>query len=344
MKKYFIGIYSFLLTLLIITGCGQKETKITSEQIDTENLQSVDLKEENVSLLYKMKKGDKFSYKLTTFSNTIEKIKTDSLISSISDQKVTYVFDIQVLEVDEDKTSELSITINSLNLEAEFNGNKISYDADKELTEDDKMRFGQYAAIHKIPYRARVTNYGDVLEVTRLEKMVDKLNSFQPEQQKFTTEQKSEIIKNMAEGALRPITQLIFRVMPQKPIAKDSFWVKTSPAQLSIFNVENIAKYTVKDFVKVKDDNAARISAELTFKYEGEKKGEHNGMKYAFDEPKLRGEGNILFNLDKGLLLKAETSTTIEIAATIEAKDAMQKTQKVIRTDISKNKNIVELL
>jgi len=344
MKKYIEVTFISILFFTFLIACGQKEEKISLEEIDTEKLESVELKEENIDLVYKLKKGEKFRYRLTTLSSASEKIQADSLIHSTSDQKVIYEFDIEVIDVEDDKTSELSVTISSLKLSAEMNREKIEYDANTEQSEEDKYKFAQYSAIHKIPYRARLTQYGDILEVTRLDKMVDKLMSLQPQQQTLSAEQKSEIAKNIAEGAIRPITQLVFRNLPQTPVAKDSSWVRSYPAQLSVFNVENIATFIVKDFVKVKNEKAEKISAKLTFKYEGQKKGEQEGMKYSFDDPILGGGGSILFNIDKGMLLRSETNTSVEMKATIETKDAMQKAQKIVRTDISKNKNVVELL
>jgi hypothetical protein len=137
---------------------------------------------------------------------------------------------------------------------------------------------------------------------------------------------------------------LIFRELPKKSIAKDSSWQKSYPGQLSVFKIENVANFKLDDIVKVKDENQAKINVNLSVKWEGEKKGEQQGIKYNFEDPKITGSGSILFNIDKGLLTKSETLTTVELVAHIEGKDATQKILKTVRRDLSTNKNIIELI
>ncbi len=67
-------------------------------------------------------------------------------------------------------------------------------------------------------------------------------------------------------------------------------------------------------------------------------------MDYVFDDPKLSGNGTILFNIDKGMIVRSETSTNVEMNVQFEGKDASQKMKKAKRKDYSVNKNIVELL
>jgi hypothetical protein len=83
---------------------------------------------------------------------------------------------------------------------------------------------------------------------------------------------------------------------------------------------------------------------DLGITWEGEKKGEQQGLKYNFEDPKISGSGSILFNIDNGMLTKSETLTTVELVAHLEGKDAMQKTLKTTRKDLSSNKNVVELI
>lgn len=344
MNKYIIKFF-FLLSLIIITSCGKKDVKTAEELAATENLEVVDMKGETVNLLYKLEKGDKFRYRLTTEQTANESIQSDSSISSISKQTVAYEFNFVVIDVDAEKTSELEVTISSVKLNANINGEEIKYDAGNSAnTAEDKLRFMEYSVIHNIPFRARLTQYGEILEVTRLDKMVEKLNSLQPQQQNLTADQKVQIAQSLADAAIRPITQLVFRELPQKPIAKDSTWDRRYPGQMSVFKIENIAVFTINDIVIVNSDKAAKITADLSITWEGEKKGEQNGMKYNFNDPIIKGDGNILFNIDEGLLIRGETSTTIEMVVNIEAKDAAQKTVKTIRKDITTNKNIIELL
>lgn len=136
----------------------------------------------------------------------------------------------------------------------------------------------------------------------------------------------------------------MFRVLTTNEVAKDSSWQLTSPATIAVFQVENISKFKVENFVKVGDDNAAKLSASLSAKWTGNKKGSQEGMNFLFDDPKISGGGTILFNIDKGLIIKSETSTVVEMGVQVDGKDAAQKMRRTFRKDLSTNKNIVELL
>ncbi len=342
-NKFFRMMSVFLLIILII-GCSKKENTQNAASIDTSKLQSVNMSGQKVFLKYQFKKNDKLRYKLTTITNTLQTVKADTLMKSTADQTLTYNFDIEIMEVDQDNVAELSINISSISFNGNINGEKINYDSKATLSKADKDKFGEFEVIVNSPFRARVNQKGEVLEVTRIDKMVDKMIALRPEMQKMAADQKVALIKNISEGEIRPRTQLLFRELTTNEVAKDSSWQLSSPATIAVFQIENISKFKVEDFVKVGDDKAAKLSASLTSKWTGNKKGSQEGMNFLFDDPKISGGGTILFNIDKGLIIRSETSTTVEMGVQVDGKDAAQKMRHTLRKDLSKNKNIVELL
>ncbi len=345
MKSKFINYFFVVLFTLIFISCGSnEEKKESSDSQSFDNLSPVDLKGEKVQLLYKFEKDDNYKYRLTTITDAEETIQADSIIKSVSNQNVSYIFDINVIEVDNDKTAEVSINISSVKVDVTINGEKISYNSKSDNTIEEKRKFMEYETIYNIPFRARITDKGEVIEVTRLDKMIDKMNSMQPQPQQLSADQKAQLSKNLGDVALRPLTQLLFRELPQNPVAKDSSWMKQYPGQMSVFQLDNKAKFTVLDFVDYEGEKAAKIKADLNVTWSGNKQGEENGVKYNFSDPKASGGGTILFNVDGGNLVKAETSTRLEMSVEIQAKDSMQKIQRTTRKEVSTNKNIVELL
>lgn len=337
------NILLIVLYAAIILSCGRKDEKLINDKVASK-LESIDLKGQKVFLRYKFDKGDKYKYKLTTITLTKESIQADTLMQVNSTQTTTYIFDVEVIEVDNDKIADLGITISSLQLNADINGQKINFDTNKKLTEDDKQKFAEYLTIHNTQFRARVNDKGEVLEVSRLDKMIDKLNSLQKQKQNLSAEQKSQFAKNLGDALIKPLTQLLFRELPQKSLAKDSTWQKSYPGQLSIFKIDNTITYKVEDFVKVNDNKAVKLSANLSCSWTGNKKGEDNGIKYSFSDPKISGTGNIIFNLDEGLLIRAETETSVELTANLELRDEKNKLRRTVRKDFTSNKNIIELL
>ena len=348
MKSKLTGIAFLLLFLVIGIGCGKKDEKqnnqpaVSSEELN--NLKSVDLNGQKVFLKYKFEKGETLRYKLITVTSTQQTIKADSLMKSVGDQTLTYFFVIEVLEVDPDNIAELSINISQIIFDGLINGQKMHYDTKTNVSKEEKLKYVEFETVSNTPFRARVNQKGEILEVTRVDKMVDKMITLQPEMQKITADQKASLLKNISEGELKPRTQLLFRELTTNEVGKDSTWQKSTPATLGVFKLENIINYKVTDFVKVGDDKAAKLSAVLSVKWSGDKKGTENGVNFLFDDPKVSGGGTILFNIDKGKVIRGETTTNVEIGVQIDAKDSMKKMKRTYRKDLSVNKNIVELL
>lgn len=352
MTNKIFRIAALFLILAVGFGCGKKESKNEDakqkeslvNQDAYNNLEKVNIGNEKFTLQYRFKKGDKFSYKLTTISATDESMQTDTLVSSKGNQNITYVFDFEVLEVDNDNVAELGITIKSVKIDAVMNGTKLEYDTNAKNSTETKLKFVEYETITNTPYRARVNSKGEVLEVTRTDKMLDKFVSLQPKKEKLTADLKANLSKQISEGALRPVTQMIFRELPEKNVAKDSTWEKKYPGNLAVFQIENTAHYKLEDFVKVNGARAAKMSANLSVKSSGKNQGTENGVSYNFSNPKVNGNGIILFNIDNNRVIKAETSIRFEMGVQMEGKDSMQKTKKSSRKTITTNKNIVELI
>lgn len=332
-----------LVFISLVVGCGKSEEKKQEQKI-SESFETIALPENSIKLRYNFSKGDRFKYKLTTISSSDETIQADSTIKSKLIQTLAYNFDVEILEIDDDNVAEIGINISSVNLDANINGQKITFDSKTELPKEEKQKFMEYAILTNSPYRARVSQRGEVIEVTRLDKMIDKLNSLQQNPQKLTIEQKSQYSKSLGKSVIRPLTQLIFRELPEKSIAKDSTWDRKYPAQAGVFNIDNTAKFKLDNFINLDGNKGALITANLTATWTGNKTGEEEGVKYTFEDPVISGNGKIIFNIDKGYVVKAETLTSIEMSVLVKAKDSMQKIKTTKRTEKSTNKNIVELL
>jgi hypothetical protein len=333
-----------ILIISFFFSCGKSEEKLKSQSIDSVKYESIDIKGEQVLLRYKFEKGQELKYKLKTILTSKEIIEADSTAESKMLQNLTYIFDLEVLEVEENNTTEFEINISSIDLNANINGQVIKYNSNNDISPESKTKFIEYATISNSPYRARVSERGEVLEVTRLDKMIEKMISIQPQPQKLTSEQKVQLTKNLSDAALRPLTQLIFREFPEKQTSKDSSWVKKHQSRMTVFDIENLVSFHVEDFIDINGDKGAKIRANLSAKWTGQKDGEEEGVKYSFEDPKISGNGIIIFNLDKGILKSAQTVTNVEMIVEVISKDSSQKDKTSKRTEISSNKNIVELL
>lgn len=343
----------FLLTAII--GCSKKDTKSSTDTKQSQTLtnsdaynglEKVNIGNDKITLQYQFKKGDKFSYKLTTFSSMDQSVQTDSLKKQNSNQTLIYIFDIAVLDVDKNNIADLGITCSSVNVDANINGNRYQYDSKAKNSKEDKMKFFEYETITNSQYHAKVNQKGEIIDVSNVSKMVDKLiaASPPPSNKPITPEQKVLIAKNIIDSAIQPVTQLLFKELPGKVIAKDSSWVKKYPSTMAVFQLDNSANYTVKDFVKLNNVKAAKVNLNLVVKSSGQKQGTENGVTYNFEDPKISGDGIVFYNIENGLVVKSETSTKVEMNVQVTSKDPSQKLMKSTRKDVSINRNIIELL
>ena len=60
-------------------------------------------------------------------------------MKSTADQTLTYNFDIEIMEVDQDNVAELSINISSISFNGNINGEKINYDSKATLSRQTKI-------------------------------------------------------------------------------------------------------------------------------------------------------------------------------------------------------------
>jgi Family of unknown function (DUF6263) len=354
MKNNLLKYFALLLILVYAVGCGKKDDKNAQVKTDGNavntaaynNFEKVSIGNEKVILNYRFKKGDKFTYKLTTLTVSDQSLQADTLSKSKTNQSTTYIFDFKIIDVDKNNTADLEVNLSAMKIVADVDGQKIEYDSKANNDAQVKQRFIEYETIINSPFRAKVNNKGEIVEVSHLDMMVERINSVRPSDKKLSKQEKTTLASNIRDGAIKPITQLVFREMPDKEVAKDSSWTEHYPGNLGgIFQLDNTAKFRVEDFVKVNGARAAKVSADLSVKWTGNKQGNQNGVSYNFADPKIGGGGIILFNIDSGRLIKVETSTRVEMSVQIETKDEKsQKMKKSTKKDISSNRNIVEAI
>ncbi len=340
-----------LSAALILVSCGKKnETSSSSkqtsvvEQVKGDTLQPVELKNKDVTLAYKFKIGDKFQYRLTRSVLTDERIESDTTINNQYSQTTSYVFDFLVKKKNTDSTYSIDAVISDVKLSSTFNGQNITYQSNSNLSPDDKKRFIEYETVYNSPFEVAVTDRGIVKDIKGLDKMVDKMVVIQNSKQKIKENERKQLITYLRDAAIKPVAQLVFRVMPGKTLAKDSSWNENYANTLGNFAIDNKVTFKLTDFVKIENNTGAKINASLTTSHSGERTGTEQGINYEFDDPKMSGGGTMIFDIDRGLLHNSETSTYTEIKVKMTGMDQQQKMRTTTRWQKSTNKNIVELL
>ncbi len=342
----------FVVTLILIS-CGEKNNQPGNNLSEKEkySFDSTDLKTEGIDntgkpflIQYKFTKGDKYTYRLTTISDNIQQIIVDTTIASNVNQKVVYLIDMNVKEIDEEGITEAEMKISALKLDASANGQIFSFEAGKDVDTSKNKQFAEFVALYNNPFSIRFNKLGEVLEVYKADKISNKFLELRGAIDTISTEDKNYVKQDLINGVLNPLVTQIIRKFTDKEVYKDSTWQMTQkPLTLMVFQINYVNKYKVESVEKLKGDRIAVIDAGISFTYSGQQKVKQGDVTYNFQKPLSTADGKIYFDVDKGVQLKSHTKTRLEIIYTMEANTPQGK-QKGKRTDVVSNTNILELL
>lgn len=336
------------LMLALLVSCSQKEEKQSSsnmgktKQIDGQLTTAP--KADSFILKYKFKKNEKLQYRITTISKNNQLIEGDTVISTATQQNVKYLVSLLVKEIDSKNDAVINFTIKSIISDGTVNGEKISYDSKYIFSTQERKMFAQYEAVKNKTFTVKISESGKILDIFNLQKIVDELIDIQQQTGSLTIEQRQSLVNNFRDAALRPLVQQLFRKFPSDPVGVNSSWEEKYYTKFAMFDVENVASYQVKNVELKNNDSLITISAGLSINWTGNHEATDQGVKYYFYDPIVSGSGLVTFNKSRGLLTYSETSTSMELVIDMEGYDAAQKLIKGKRTDLTVNKNIIELL
>lgn len=350
MLKYLLVLITFSF---ILFGCGDKNNEPEKTLTDAEkySYDSTDLKTDGLDtsgkpflMEYKFKKGDKIVYRLTTISNNTQKVTMDTTISNVVNQKIIYLLDIDIKEVDEDGAAEAEIKINSLKLEASANGETFNFEAGKNADSTKIQQFAEFQALHNNPFSVRFSKRGEILEVFKADKISNKYLEIKGAADTISANDRNLIRQDLINGVLTPLLTQIIRKVSDKEMYTDSTWqIQQAPIPLMVYQINYTNTYKVESVEKFDDNRVAVINAGIDFKYTGQSKVNQGNVMYNFEKPLSTAEGKIYFDVDKGMQIKSRTKTRLEISYSMEANTPQGK-QKGTRRDVISNTNILELL
>ncbi|MDP3829655.1 MAG: DUF6263 family protein [Ignavibacteriaceae bacterium] len=342
----------FLFTILIFMGCGDnKETQNNTPEQDVTTFDSTEIKTSSVDastvglvkLNYQLKKGNTYNFRLTSIADDNQKITADTVMEQKVVQTITYLINSKVNEVEADGVMEVEFNFKSVKLTADANGKKYSYKSGTVLDSTDKDRYLEYEALVNNPFTVRLDSNGDILDVFRADKIVNKLLELRNMKDSVSAEDKKLLQQDMVEGALKPMVAQVFRKFPSTEVGKDSTWKNVLPeANLQLFTLQTIQNFKLGSFENFNGDNLAVITADVTANYKISPQAKQN--KVDVKNPEYRADGKIYFNLNKGLIQKSITTTSMKIQFSVNMPTPQQTMQKVTRTQTTINKNILELL
>ncbi len=345
MKKLIL----ILITGLLLFGCGEntKEQK-PEEQKDQFAFDTTDIKaspaenpDQSFYLRYKLEKGKSYNFRLTAMSKDAQTISTnDTTMSQNMDQTMIYNMKFTPGEIDADSTMEMEAVISSIKVDGTLGDQPIHYQSGITKDSADIDKFAQYESLVKNPFDIRVSKLGEVLDIYRADKIVNKLLDIKGYADSLKAEEKANLKNDIVEGMLKPMMSQVFRKLPVQKMAKDSVWKVEQPAsQLLVFQAKNTSSFTITNVRKLDGDLIADIEASLKTEISGKNKLTDRGINYEFQQPETTGGGKIYFNVSKGLVQKTKLFTSVTTSFKMES-----QAQKGTKKEIISNTNILEYI
>src|ERR1017187_2206028 len=269
MKMKNLPLLLFTVSFLLI-GCSKKEEKPIANKnqfvTDTSEIKTTPVSNpnESFSLKYNYEKGKKYTYRISSFSSDIEKMKTDSTMTQSFNQNNVYILELTPQETDPQGTIEINAVINTIKIDALIDGQRMNFVSGTVKDSADKIKYAQYEALTQNPFGIRVSKSGEILEIMRVDKIVSKFFEINTKANSLTQEQKGTIKMNFIDGIIRPLFNQIFRPIPDHYIARDSSWSITQPlVEAMVFKLDNKNVYKILSLEKLGNDKIAIIDGTL---------------------------------------------------------------------------------
>ena len=177
---------------------------------------------DNFSLAYNFNEGESFSYRLTTLSHTKKSMKTDTTMSNIFDQKIIRIIKFNTISVDNDSIAEVKFNVTNISAEVDVNGEKITYQSASGLDSAEVTRFIEHEGLVNNPFHFRITNYGELLDVFRVDNVTDRYLELSGMKDLVKIEEKAIFKNEIVDNLLNPLLAQIFRELPTQQLKVES--------------------------------------------------------------------------------------------------------------------------
>lgn len=340
----------YLLSLVLLTfvliGCNSDSNKTASEKesnpfsVDSSELKTTAAgnQAEQFDMVYKFEKGSKKQFRVTQIQNQNMDYSGAENKKVVVHQSIIHLVTLETQEVDPDGTMDIKCTITNIKIDAKSDNETVKYESG--VTKDTSRKFAKYDALVNNSFDIRVTKFGDITELSKVDRIVTKFIELNKLKEELKQEDKDYIKQGIIETAIKPVLVQLFRQVPEKKMAKDSLWVKNQPqSQMLTFVVTSAEEYKVNSLEMLENQKIAKINAVMKTSFAGETKTTQKGVNYEISKPIVESKGLIYFNIDKGYIQKSITSTKLQMTNKMSAQG-----RTMTEKQNNENKNIVELI
>ncbi len=340
MYKLFVSI----VILILLSACGN-ETDRKENSTDKEIKETVILDNSpGRELSYKFFEGRILRYNLKTDLISTQSIEADSSFYTGVKQNAEYVFELKVNRVDENEIAYITIRNNSIKVEGDFNGEKMSYDSRMFYSSRERKLFSDYEALKSKSYNVKVTKFGEVLDISDVGSILNELLEIQEMKNKISKDEKKSLEDQLIMSGIAPLTEQLFRKTTRELLTVGGSWDQKYPSSFAGFEIDNVARYIIRDFKNVGNDIIAEIDGSLSISARGQNDFFEEGIKYHIKNPEVSGYGKINYNITKGCLQDSESLVKMYVEISMEAVDENQRLVKAVKKESIENKSRLKLI
>ncbi|MBM4174720.1 MAG: hypothetical protein FJ213_00885 [Ignavibacteria bacterium] len=333
-------------TFLLFFGCGSDTKQEEPRSEDSISTSEISLSapvqiEDGVHLLYDIKKGTTLKYKMRNYNKSIQSIISDTTMSQSMTQDIEYYFNVKVNDKDESGNLSLDFFCERIKAKGESSlGEKLTYDSKTPPTDSlEKRKYMNFDVLAGVDFAARISSTGEILDIFKTDKILEKIVKEAPKEP--TAAEKAQLRNDIQQAVIRPLVQQIFKNTTDKKMNIDSSWTLNYPSQISVFEMENVAQYKLKNFYEKDNSKLAEVDAQLTVKSKGKSEFSEQGVNYNFEKPKTSGSGKLYFDLDRKCIKRAVSDVSFEM--TLKMKE-VKTGKEAKRIDKIETRNLTELL
>lgn len=308
---------------------------------DTAGAQPVEVRIDSLTLAYRVRVGDVFSYKVTQH-NRISEGKNGA------EDNMVYYYTKRITSVVPDSAITMTmrfdrIVMNSIVPSRDSTGKmvyrSVRYNS-ADAADRKKANFMRFTALIGHEAIIKITPQGDVIDIQNVEPVAEKIIA--AFQDSLTSDQKKIVTQEISVNVYAMIhRQEFLQMYPQKPLDSTRTWKANYDAPLAgIFPSENVVTYKLDRVINMKGRNVAEITATLKSNVR-EKKRSNNYGTIVLKSGNISGGSKHLVDLDKGftILKKYMLSVDVEVVTTDNQTKQSLTTKQKTSSDIT-----VELL
>lgn len=320
---------------IFISGCGGKKDEKIKSGTDTSSAlikkDSVTGKEK-VQLKYIVRKDDKFSYKMTAKTSTLENSPATEGKDVKQDNEVNYFYTKEVNDVDKNGIITYKVRYDSIIISSQMGDKSVKYNSNINDSVRNNPAFIQYNAILDENFFLRVTPEGEITDVYGLEQVYEKL--FKALGDTLKEEDKQTIKDTFGKESIKEVLQQEYQMFPKNEVFVDSSWIKSYNTAILYFEVVNNARYTLKGLEDRNGKKIANIDAQLIVEFLN-KEVKERGMKLKIENSHTSGQGRISFDLSRGCIASKETSTNLILDLLMSAQGQSAKSKQSVSTNLT---------